>query len=47
MDHAVDERRNAVYERNLSPLLQIAFLIFFDVQSGYVQIILYLFLLIF
>ena len=27
--------RNAVYERNLSPLFQIAFLVFFDMQSGY------------
>ena len=47
MNHAVDERRNTVYERNFSPLFQIAFLVFFDVQTGYVQFILNLLLLIF
>ena len=47
VNHAVDERRNAVYERNLSPLFQIAFLVFFDMQTGYVQFILNLLLLIF
>ena len=47
MDHAVDERCNTVDERNLSPLIQIAFLVFFDMQTGYVQFILNLLLLIF
>ena len=47
VNHAVDERRNAVYERNLSPLFQIAFLVFFYMQSGYVQLIVNLLLLIF
>ena len=47
VNHAVDERRNTVYERNLSPLFQIAFLVFYDMQSGYVQVILNLLLLIF